>query len=152
MWPVWNVIPPPTWPVLAGDVTFRSALKFFFFFFFFFKFFWGPLVRLFWISGVVSSGVQRKSGLCLIRYFCGGKCNVHSPRSPLVLHLPTSWWPAHSTVLSPHTVAEVRLPGFEFVLSEYLWARRSTNWAKPGPTALNFLDFSFCLRGTYYHV
>ena len=57
---------------------------------------------------------------------------------PMVLHMPTSWQPASPPVLSPHTVAEVRLPGFELVLSEYLWVRRSTNWAKPGPT-------SYCL-------
>ena len=43
--------------------------------------FLGPLVPLFWISGDVSSGFQSQSGFCLIRYFCGGKCNVRSPRS-----------------------------------------------------------------------
>ena len=54
--------------------------------FFFLKFladtcpFLGPLVPLFWISGDVSSGFQSQSGFCLIRYFCGGECNVHSPR------------------------------------------------------------------------
>ena len=42
--------------------------------------FLGPLVPLFWISGDVSSGFQSQSGFCLIRYFCGGECNVHSPR------------------------------------------------------------------------
>ena len=42
--------------------------------------FLGPLVPLFWISGDVSSGFQSQSGFCLIRYFCGGRCNVHSPR------------------------------------------------------------------------
>ena len=36
------------------------------------------------------------------------------------------------STVSPHTVVEVRLPGFKLVLSEYLWVRRSTNWAKPG--------------------
>ena len=41
----------------------------------------GPLVPLFWISGDVSSGFQSQSGFCLIHLFCGGKCNVHSPRS-----------------------------------------------------------------------
>ena len=56
-------------------------------FFYFFKSFWadtcsflGPLVPLFWISGDISSGFQSQSGFCLIRYFCGGECNVHSPR------------------------------------------------------------------------
>ena len=41
--------------------------------------FLGPLVLLFWIFGDVSSGFQSQSGFCLIRYFCGGECNVHSP-------------------------------------------------------------------------
>ena len=58
--------------------------------------FLGPLVPLFCISGDVSSGFQSHSGFCLICYFCGGKCNVHSPR-----FLPTSWWPARSWLL-PH--------------------------------------------------
>ena len=42
--------------------------------------FLGPLVPLFWISGDVSSGFQSQSEFCLIRYFCRGECNVHSPR------------------------------------------------------------------------
>ena len=42
--------------------------------------FLGPLVPLFWISGDISSGFQSQSGFCLIRYFCGGECNIHSPR------------------------------------------------------------------------
>ena len=42
--------------------------------------FLGSLVPLFWISGDVSSGFQSQSGFCLIRYSCGGECNVHSPR------------------------------------------------------------------------
>ena len=74
--------------------------------------FWGPLVPLFWISGDVSSGVQSQSGFCLIRFFCGGECNVHSPRSTSGATL--------ANLLSPHTVAEVWLPGFELMLSEYL--------------------------------
>ena len=78
-----------------------------FFWFFLKKFladtcpFLGPLVPLFWISGDVSSGFQSQSGFCLIRYFCGGECNVHSQDSPLVLHLPTSWQPARGRSL-PH--------------------------------------------------
>ena len=90
----------------------------------------GPLVPLFWISSNVSSGFQSQSGLPYSH--CGGKCNVCSLRSTSgATHanlLATSLPP----VLSPHTVAEVRLPGFELVLSEYLWVRRSINWAKPG--------------------
>ena len=60
----------------------RSAKNDYYIQFFFLKFladtgpFLGPLVPLFWISGDVSSGFQSQSGFCLIRYFCGGKCNV----------------------------------------------------------------------------
>ena len=56
------------------------------------------------------------------------------PDPPLVLHMPTSWQPESPPVLSPHTVAEVRLPGIELVLiceSDAL------------PTELN-RDRSFC--------
>ena len=75
------------------------------------SFFLGPLEPLFWISGDVSSGFQSQSGFCLFRI---AEANVmYIPRDPpLVLHMPP--------VLSPHTVAEVRLPGFELMLSEYL--------------------------------
>ena len=50
--------------------------------------------------------------------FAFAEANVmYIPRDPpLVLQLPTSWQP----VLSPHTVVEVKLPGFKLVLSEYL--------------------------------
>ena len=41
----------------------------------------GLLVPLFWISGDLSSGFQSQSGFCLIHFFCGGNCNVHSQRS-----------------------------------------------------------------------
>ena len=78
----------------------------------------GPLVPLFWMSSDVSSGFQSQSGLPYSH--CGGKHNVHSLRSTsgathadlLAAGLPP--------VLSPHTVAEVRLPGFELMLLEYL--------------------------------
>ena len=61
----------------------------------------GPLVPLFWISGDVSSGFQIQSGFCLIHFFA--KVNVmYIPwYPPLVLHLPTSWQPAHCQSL-PH--------------------------------------------------
>ena len=57
--------------------------------------FWGPLVPLFWISGDIFSGFQSQSGFCLI---CIVKVNVmYIPQDPpLVLHVPTSWQPAHS--------------------------------------------------------
>ena len=66
--------------------------------------------------------------------FCRGECNVHSLRSTSSATLADLLAAGTQPVLSPHTVAEVRLLGFELVLSEYLWVRRSTNWAKPGPT------------------
>ena len=59
---------------------FRFVLHSFYFEQSFFFSFLGPLVPLFWISGDVSPGFQSQSGFCLIRYFCGGECNVHSPR------------------------------------------------------------------------
>ena len=69
---------------------------------------------------------------------CRCQCDVHSPRSTsgathadlLAASLPP--------VLSLHTVAEVRLQGFELVLSKYLWFRRSTNWAKLWRDSMNF--------------
>ena len=67
--------------------SFDFLLKMWVIFFFFFKVFGrhmcpilGPLVPLFWISGDVSSGFQSQSGFCLIHLFCGGECNVHSPK------------------------------------------------------------------------
>ena len=84
------------------------------FFFFFLKFsadtcpFLGPLVPLFWISGDVSSGFQSQSGL------------PYSPRSTSGATLADLLAAGTQPVLSPHTVAEVRLLGFELVLSEYL--------------------------------
>ena len=65
---------------------------------------------------------------------CRGKHNVCSPRSTSSTTLADLLVAGAQSVLSPH---EVRLPGFELVLSEYLWARRSTNWAKPGPAILS---------------
>ena len=61
--------------------------------------------------------------------FCRGKCNVHYLRSTSSATLADLLAVGAQPVLSPHTVAEVRLLGFELVLSEYLRA----NWAKPGP-------------------
>ena len=52
--------------------------------------------------------------------FCGGECNVHSLRSTSGATLDGLLAAGTQPVLSPHTVAEVRLLGFELVLSEYL--------------------------------
>ena len=80
--------------------------------------FFGPLVPLFWISGDVSSGVQSQSGLPYSH--CGGKRNIRSLRSTSGATLANLLAASVQPVLSPHTVAEVRLLGFELVLSEYL--------------------------------
>ena len=84
-------------------------------FFFFLKFladtcpFLGPLVPLFWISGDVSSGFQSQSGFCLICYFCGGECNVHSPRFTSGATLANLLAASAQWVTSPHACAEVGL-------------------------------------------
>ena len=92
-----------------------SSTLVFFFVFVFFKFladtypFWGPLVPLFWISGDVSSGFQSQSGFCLIRYFCGGECNVHSPRFTSGATLADLLAAGTQLVTYPHACAEVGL-------------------------------------------
>ena len=65
---------------------------------------------------------------------------------PLVLHMTTSWQLSSPPVLSPHTVAEVRLPRFELMFSEYLRVRRSTTWAKPGPTCFYILGLKSFIK------
>ena len=80
--------------------------------------FLGALVPLFWISGDVSSGFQSQSGLPYSH--SGGVHNVRSPRSTSGATLADLLAAGAQLVLSPHTVPEVRLPGFELVLSEYL--------------------------------
>ena len=71
--------------------------------------FLGPLVPLFWISGDVSSGFQSQSGFCLIRYFCGGECNVRSPRFTCGATLADLLAAGAQLVTSPHACAEVGL-------------------------------------------
>ena len=75
----------------------------------------GPLVPLFWISGDISSGFQSQSGLPYSH--CRGKHNVHSPRSTSCDTLADLLAAGTQPVLSPHTVAEVRLPGFKLKLA-----------------------------------
>ena len=71
--------------------------------------FLGPLVPLFWISGDISSGFQSQSGFCLIRYFCGGECNVHSPRFTSGATLANLLAAGTQPVTSPHACAGVGL-------------------------------------------
>ena len=67
----------------------------------------------------VYSGFQTRVGSALFA-FCRGKCNVHSLRSTSDATLADLLAASAQPILSPHTVAEVRLLGFELVLSEYL--------------------------------
>ena len=64
-------------------------------------------------------GFKARVGSALFA-FCGGECNIHSLRSTSGATLAELLVAGAQPVLSPHTVAEVRLPGFELVLSEYL--------------------------------
>ena len=68
--------------------------------------------------GDVSSGFQSQSVLPYSH--CAGECNVCSPRSTSGATLADLLAASVQPVLSPHTVAEMKLPGFELVLSEYL--------------------------------
>ena len=70
--------------------------------------FLGPLVPLFWISDEVSSGFQSQSGLPYLHY--GGEHNVRFPKSTSGATLADLLVGGAQPVLSPHTVAEVRLP------------------------------------------
>ena len=83
--------------------------------FFFFKFF-GRHMSFLVATGTpvldfcdVSSGFQSQSGFCLIRYFCGGKCNVHSPRFTSGATLADLLAAGAQLVTSPHACAEVGL-------------------------------------------
>ena len=71
--------------------------------------FLGPLVPLFWISGDVSSGFQSQSGFCLIRYFCRGECNIHSPRFTSGATLANLLAASVQPVTSSHACEEVGL-------------------------------------------
>ena len=71
----------------------------------------GPLVPLFWISSDVSSGFQSQSGLPYLH--CGGEYHVLSLRSTSGATHADLLAVGLLSVLSPHTVAEVRLRGFE---------------------------------------
>ena len=82
--------------------------------------FLGPLVPLFWISGDVSSGFQSQSGFCLIRYFCGGECNVHSPRFTSGATLANLLAAGAQPVTSPHACAEV---GLGSVSNMHAWSK-----------------------------
>ena len=128
----------PFTPILESEASLKPVSCNFYFFIFFFKvfgghvLFWGHWYPCFGFLVMSPLGFKARVG-CLIRI---AEANVRSPRSTSGATLANLLAVGMQPVLSPHTVAEVRLPGFVLVLSEYLWARRSTNWAKPGPVAI----------------
>ena len=83
--------------------------------------FLGPLVPLFGISGDVSSGFQSQSGLPYLHF--AGERNVHSLRSTSGATLADLLAAGAQPVLSPHTVAEVRLPLFVILFALNLIVR-----------------------------
>ena len=80
------------------------------------SFFWGHWYPCFGFLVTSPSGFQSQSGLPYSH--CGGERNVRSPRSTSGATLANLLVASAQLVLSPHTVAEVRLPGFELVLSD----------------------------------
>ena len=71
--------------------------------------FLGPLVPLFSIFDDVSSGFQSQRGFALFAFFCGGKCNVHFPRSTSGATHANLLAAGMQLVTSPHACAEVGL-------------------------------------------
>ena len=57
--------------------------------------------RLFWVS--------KPNGFCLICIVTEANVMYIPQGPPLVLHMPTSWWPAAQPFTSPHACAEVGL-------------------------------------------
>ena len=101
----------------------------------FFKIFWrthvlfvGPLIPLFWTSGNVCPGFQSQGGslACMQPYLC----TRDSTESPLVQHLPTSWWPAWQPVGFPtcYICSRGRMLGFDRETSCTV-SRHAIHWA-----------------------
>ena len=81
------------------------------------SFFWGHWYPCF--EFLVMFPLGSKPGWVLpYSLFFGGECNVHSLRSTSGATLADFLAAGAQPILSPHIVAEVRLPGFELVLSE----------------------------------
>ena len=78
-------------------------------------------------------------------YLLFAEANVmYIPWDPaLVLHLPTSLQPACSQSCPHILLQRWGCRDLELMLSENLWVRRSTNWAKPGPTCCFFWQMKF---------
>ena len=83
------------------------------------SFFWGHWYSCFGFLVTSPLGFKARVGSALFA-FCGGECNVHSPRSTSGATLADLLAAGAQPVLSPYTVAEVRLLEFELVLLEYL--------------------------------
>ena len=83
--------------------------------------FWGPLVPLFWISGDVSCRFQSQIGLPYSH--CGGKHNVHSPRSTSGATLAGSWCAASPvpTYCCRGEVAGIRTRALRISVSQTLY-------------------------------
>ena len=103
----------------------------------------GPLVPLFWISGNISSGFQSQSGFCLIRYFCGGECNVHSPRFTSGATLADLLAAGTQPVTSPHACAEVGLGSDSNVQSHGQKTNALPLCQRPGFPHLNLVVWIF---------
>ena len=133
---------------IQKPIFFFLFLFFFYLFFFFKKFladtcpFLGPLVPLFWISGDVSSGFQSQSGFCLIRYFCGGECNVHSPRFTSGATLADLLVAGAQPVTSPHACAEVGLGSVSNVRSHKQKTNALPLCQRPGLKSQSLLQLS----------
>ena len=98
--------------------------------------FFGATVPLFWISGDISSGFQSQSGFCLIRYFCGGRCNVHSPRFTSGGTLADLLAADMQPVTSPYACAEVGLGSDSNVQSHELKTNALPLCQQPGSTMI----------------
>ena len=87
----------------------------------------GTLIPLFWTSGDVSSGFQSQSGQSYLHL--AEAYVLHIPwDSPLVWHLPTSWWPACQLRWSlPHTYGHAWV-GLKWETYR-VTGERSTDWA-----------------------
>ena len=81
--------------------------------------FWGHWYPCFGFLVMSPLGFKARVGSALFT-FCRGKCNVHPLRSTSGATCTDLLATGAPAVLSPYTVAEVRLPGLELMLSEYL--------------------------------
>ena len=104
----------------------------------------GPLIPQFRTSGDVCPGFQSQGGYHLHTFLSVR----YSSDSPLVWHLPTSWWPAWWPIAFPTCISRGRMLGFERGISRSEH-RRSTHsaidplWMNTGLYSTNFPDSVF---------